>query len=132
MTIQKAIATIFFVFICLSVKCQPAIEAGLAGKEYEIINGSTKYLQVNSLIHLDSVLTAASQKNLKILANEPVIFLGYNPYYYWYTFKIANNDSVTRNLVLLLGGLSIRKAEIWQINNAAKLAGRGGYQYPFD
>ncbi len=132
MTIKKAIVPIVFLFICLSAKCQSSINADLTGKEYEIINGSTKYLQVNSLISLDSVLKVVSQQKLNTLANEPVIFFGYNPYYYWYKFSIANNDSISRNLILLLGGLGIRKAEIWQINNAAKLAGSGGYQYPFD
>lgn len=132
MTRQKIILLFLFLLTYFAGIAQP-VTTDFSAKEYKMINGFIDYLQVSSLIPLDSVLLPGYQKKFIRLKNEPVIFLGYTPYYYWYRFTITNKDSTDKTLILLLGGLGIRKAEIWQgKNNYWQFAGRTGYQYPFE
>jgi signal transduction histidine kinase len=96
-----------------------------------MINDVTDYLSTTSLIPLDSVLRPEIQKKFERLPDRGVIFLGYDPHYYWYRFSVSNKDSTAKDLVLLLGGLGIRKAQIWTKKNGQwSPEGITGYQYP--
>lgn len=118
------------VFSCLS---QPVNVNNLSPKGYKMINGFTDYFQARSLISLDSIAAPELQGKFRRLKNQGVIFLGYDPHFYWYRFSVNNTDSTFQHLVLLLGGLGIRKAEIWRKKNAEwKYNGVTGYQYPLE
>jgi len=104
-------------FICMFLVCssQPVDVEPFFGKKYKMINGATGYLQ----------------KKFTSLPDKGVIFLGYDPYYYWYRFSVSNKDSTSKNLILLLGGLGIRKAELWKKkDNQWYFTAVTGYQYP--
>ena len=132
MNCKTFILFISFVLLFFISGSQP-VNLNFSEKKYNIITGGTDYLQTTSLISLDSVFHPETQKKFRRLENKDVIFLGYDPYYYWYRFSIRNNHSADKNLVLLLGGLGIRKAEIWQGKNTQwKFEGRTGYQYSFE
>ena len=131
MDLKKIILFIPFIFMLLKCYSQPVNVETLNGKNYKLINGATDYLSASSLISLDSVRQPAIQKKFIRLQNEGVIFLGYDPHYYWYRFSASNKSETGKSLVLLLGGLGIRKAEIWKKKNDKwNSEGITGYQYP--
>lgn len=131
MGLKKIILFIPFIFVFLKCYSQPVNVEMLNGEKYKLINGATDYLPAGSLISLDSVRQPGIQKKFIRLRNEGVIFLGYDPHYYWYRFSAGNKSDTVKSLVLLLGGLGIRKAEIWKKkNNHWNSEGITGYQYP--
>jgi signal transduction histidine kinase len=95
----------------------------------------TKYvaaLKSNTFIPIDSVLTPNAQTEFRRLEDRPVIYPGYNTYYYWFRFIVKNNDTFTRKLMLLLGPLGMRDAELFQgRKDHWKSLGKTGNQYAF-
>lgn len=95
------------------------------------INGYVEIFQADTLINLDSILK--QEANFKPIGVKPVVFWGYDPYYYWYRFIVNNKDSVARELIFFMGQLGIRDAELFQSNrNGWQSLGHTGYSYPFE
>ena len=130
MGVKRIILLIVLIFLAAICNAQPVDVHAVNSTAYKTLNSSTAYLRTDSLISLDSVIQPGIQKRFEPLEHKAVIFLGYDPHYYWYRFCISNKDSIAGNFVLLLGGLGIRKAELWKKKNGQwNTAGITGYQY---
>lgn len=131
MGMGKIILFIVLIFQAAICNAQPVDINALNSTDYKTLNGLTDFLRADSLISLDSVIQPRVQKKFERLENTGVIFLGYDPHYYWYRFSLCNKGNTEASLVLLLGGLGIRKAVLWKKKNGQwNAAGITGYQYP--
>lgn len=83
-------------------------------------------------IPIDSVIKPTHSKLFSPLPDKVVIFSGYDPYYYWFRFIIRNTDSVPKNLMLLMGPIGMREANLYQRKQGNwHLAAKTGTIYPF-
>lgn len=99
---------------------------------HTIITKDIQFFKSIQNISLDSILKQSSQSLFKLLPDKPVIYAGYNPYYYWFRFVIRNSDSVQKKLMLLMGPIGMRDALLYQkLNGKWNLAGKTGNQYSF-
>ena len=133
MRFKKIILLSFSILSWLLTYSQPVQLKDFSQEKYIFINGFTDYLKTTNPIPLDSILQPRTQEQFVRLENKKVLFIGYDPYYYWYRFSISNKDTLNKDIILLLGGLGIHEADLWQRkNNRSIFSGRSGYQYPFD
>ena len=108
------------------------INASLPESGYLFINKNIDYLTTENEILFADVLKPSAQKGFKKAVAKSVIFKGYDTYHYWYWFSISNKDAIIKPLILLLGQLGIRHAEIWKRDkNTWVSLGKTGYKYPF-
>lgn len=101
-------------------------------EKYPIVTGKVKVLKTDSSITIDSILSSKSVLQFSKLPNKPVVFIDYDAYYYWFTFTLANYDSVSKNLILLMGPTGMRDGELYQISNGKwKSVGTTGHASGF-
>ncbi len=94
-----------------------------------------KYIKANKSVHIipfDSLIANEEKFEFKPVGDEPVIYHGYDPFYYWYKFEIENGEDMENRLVFLTGSLGIRHAELFQKTDSIwKSLGVLGYSYRF-
>lgn len=97
-----------------------------------IVTSYVKVSKARPSITIDSILAYGSGLHFSPLPDKPVIFAGYDTHYYWFKFTLANYDSVSRNLLLLLGPTGTRDGELYQTGNGKwKSVGKIGHRYRF-
>lgn len=97
-----------------------------------IITKDVQFFKSVQPISFDSVLKKTPQSQFSPLPDQPVVYLGYDPCYYWFRFVLNNKDSTAKTLLLLMGPLGMRDAELYRITNGkAQWISKTGNQYPF-
>ena len=123
--------TVCCIFLQYAAAGQPIDASMSTENSYPFVNEYMQMLRTDSMVSLDSVLQRSG--DFVTLGDEPVIFWGYDPYYYWYRFSVFNPDSVDAELLFILGQLGIREAELFQKRNDQwAFHGRTGYSHPFE
>ena len=122
-------------FSCLILFFQgyaQVIDASTADRnEKYFITKNVEVLTTLRNLPLDSILLPQHQSQFKNI-DKLVVFAGYNPYYYWFRFVIKNSYDMPKKLVLLMGPLGMRDAELYQFHNGKhKSLGSTGNQYAF-
>jgi signal transduction histidine kinase len=101
-------------------------------KGHLYINGYVNYLKNPSIISFDSAIGLFMQNRFSRLADEKIIFNGYDPNFYWFRFIIHNASASERKLIFMQAGLGIRDSELWQVNGENRISlGKTGYKYPY-
>ena len=104
----------------------------VADKGSVIVTHHFKILKTDTIIPLDSVLTAASQDKFENLKNESVNFEGYTKDYCWFQFVISNEEAYEKQLMLLMGPMGMKEAELFQKKDATwSSLGKTGKMHPF-
>ena len=104
----------------------------VADKGSVIVTHYFKILKTDTIIPLDSVLTAASQDKFENLKNESVNFEGYTKDYCWFQFVISNKEAYEKQLMLLMGPMGMKQAELFQKKDGNwSSLGKTGKMYPF-
>ena len=122
-------------FSCLILFFQgyaQVIDASIADQnEKYFITKNVALLTTLQDVPLDSVVLASYQSQFKNI-DKLVVFAGYNPYYYWFRFTVKNKYNFPKKVVLLMGPLGLRDAELFQCNNRnCTSLGKTGNQYAF-
>ena len=101
-------------------------------KGHLYINRYVSYLKTTSIISFDSAKGLFIQNKSSRLAEEKIIFKGYDPYFYWFRFIIRNTRATPVELVIMQAGLGIRDSELWQGKDGQWVSlGKTGYKYPY-
>jgi signal transduction histidine kinase len=101
-------------------------------QRYPIITGSVTFINTQTPVPFNSLITKRSQYQFKKVEDKPVIIDGYGPDYYWFRLVIANTDSCTKRLMLLLGPTGMKDGELIQVHkNKYWSLGKTGYKYRF-
>ncbi|MEO6220971.1 MAG: 7TM diverse intracellular signaling domain-containing protein [Ginsengibacter sp.] len=109
------------------------IEASLQKQGYLFINKYVDYISTENEISFNEVMLPATQKKFQKTNGKSAIFKGYDSYHYWYRFTISNNDTIVKQLILLMGQLGLRTAEVWKgHDNFWASLGKTGYNYSYN
>ena len=132
MQIIKINILLLFLLLCVGFCYSQTIDASLGEPGYLFINKNVDFIATDSEISLSEVLLPSRQLQFKKTNGKDVIFKGYDSYHYWYRFSISNKDTISKSLILLMGQLGIRHAELWKEHNHSWVSlGKTGYQYDF-
>ena len=114
----------------LSLYSQTAKRSINSDPEIVVMTKYVEAVKTNTPVPLDSVLNPSLQQQFRLLPDKPVFFSGYDPYYYWLRFFINNNDTLPRQLFILMGPIGERDAELFQSDNGKwKSCGKSGNKY---
>ncbi len=123
---------LLLLLLCTGYAYSQPIDATIKSPGYLFINNNVEYISSDSIIPVKDMLLQRIQQKFKKIEGEEVIYKGYEPYHYWYRFSIFNKEAEIKSLILLMGQLGIRNAEIWRLqNDSLVLLGKTGYEYHF-
>jgi len=90
------------------------------------------YVKTSSIISFDSARELFGQNKFSLLANEKIIYKGYDPFFYWYRFILHNGSTSAKEFILMQAGLGSRENELWQgIDGKWVSLGKTGYKHPY-
>lgn len=129
---KKVYCICALLFLPAVLRSQTIDSRSIAEKRSVIVTPYFKILKTDTIITLDSVLSGVSQNNFQDLKNESVHFEGYTNYYCWFRFIISNKDAFTKELMLLMGPMGMKEAELFQRKDEDwKSLGKTGKMHPF-
>lgn len=123
---------LLLLLLCTGYAYSQSIDASIQDPGYLFINKNVEFISSDTIIQVKDILLQNLQQKFQKIEGKEVIYKGYEPYHYWYRFSVFNKGTVTKPLILLMGQLGIRNAEIWKLQNGSLLLlGKTGYEYHF-
>jgi signal transduction histidine kinase len=97
-----------------------------------IVTHQVQYVRSTIPLSLLQVQQDTFQKQFISFPKKSLVFVGYDPYYYWFRFYISNPEQAPRNLYLLMGHIGQDNAILYRRNNGrCDTIGKTGNQYSF-
>ena len=120
-------------FLHLQVMGQTPGAINDANQDLSVITRNVQVLKTVSPIGLDSVLKPGSMESFEQMPDKSVFFSGWDTLHYWFRFYVRNDDSLPRQLFLLMGPIGHTDARLYQSGSSQwRETGRTGNNYKFE
>lgn len=124
---------IFFLLLPFTAQPQVFDAANCAVNAAPVITPQVEYVKTVQPVSVEELIAGNGIEAFKKLPDKPVIFSGYDPYYYSFRFFIKNEDTISKPLRLLMGPIGISDAELFVVKNRTPVSlAKNGYRYSFE
>jgi len=97
-----------------------------------IVTQDVELLKTKAHLPIDSILNPSTQAQFVKGKKQSTVYLYFDPYYYWFRLVIRNDQSVSKDLVLIMPPFGLRDGKLFQkqLNHWTAVA-ITGYSHPF-